>query len=101
MTHVHGKSRAIETGISRPTENLYERREENQVFERKVQHWIDRLNHCDRTSIGSYELKSQVFVEMINLVKKGDESQEVVETVVRRMPLKISLNMALKKLGEI
>lgn len=100
MTHTHNKSKGIAIGVSRPTENFVIQSTENKSFEKRVNYWIERIRACDRTSIGSYEMKSNIFVELINSVKKGEESQDVAETVVRRMPLKISIDMALKKLGE-
>jgi len=97
--HRHGKSKAMEIGSSRSTENSSENFEINQTLRDRTQFWVNKLKNCENTHIGSYELKSQILVELITAVKAGEELQEVAEAVVRSTPMKISLEMAMKKLG--
>jgi len=93
--HRRGKSRAIEIGSARSTET----RSENYDLEKRIQYWMNKIKDCERTSIGSNELKSRVFVELITSIRnKADDSRVVLE-IAKRVPSTFALKLAHEKLG--
>ncbi len=81
------------TGVNRPTEN----RLDNETVNKRVEYWINLLKDCENTHVGSHEAKSNVLVDMIRSIQKGDDHQEVAEKVVRKVPCSISIKMAYEK----
>lgn len=93
--HRRGKSKAIEIGRSRSTET----RSENYDLEKRITYWTNRLKDCDRTFIGCDELKSRVFVELINSIRSRADDSRVVMEITKRIPSTFALKLAHDKLG--
>lgn len=94
------KSRKIEVGTSRPTEN----RAINVIFDEQITEWLGKVRQADKLLPGDGVTSSinrvvDVLIDLIKQTQDGKYSREVISGLARRQNIQASLAVAQKRLA--